>query len=473
MTIIKFERSKLWASARKSIQVSLVDGLTEDEQTMFASLVELWSNKLVRNQKRVEYYDMKNHFKDLGISIPPQLKKLKLVTGWPAKAVDLLAARSRFDGFVFEGEDVSGLTSALRDNAFAQSYKEASTSELIHSCSFLTISKGAVGEPQVIIMPHSAINAAAIWDYRRRRIKCGLVIIDVDEKTKQPCELNLYTDGAVIEIISDGASWVATRHSHSQGRPLMEVLRYKPSIDRPMGKSRINRAVMSITDNAVREILRTEVSAEFFTSPQRYILGADDSAFDRGKWEQYIASLAVFSKDMDGESPTYGQLPQMSMQPHMDYMRSLAAQFAGETGIPISSLGVIHDNPSSAEAIYAAREDLIIECDGLNDTNGLALRNIGLLTLAIMQGKKVSQLTDNELTLMPRFKNPAKPSVVSQSDAMVKQASVAGWLAETRVFLEELGYTDEQIARMQSDKRKAEAKETLKNLFGDKDVTGN
>jgi hypothetical protein len=228
-----------------------------------------------------------------------------------------------------------------------------------------------------------------------------------------------------------------------------------------MGKSRINRAVMSITDNAVREMLRTEVGAEFFTAPQRFILGADDSAFDKGKWEQYMTSVAVLTKDVDGDKPTYGQLPQMSMQPHMDYLRSLAAQFAGETGIPISSLGVIHDNPSSAEAIYAAREDLIIECEDLNATNGLALRNIGLLTLAIMQNKRVVELSANELTLMPRFKNPAKPSVVSQSDAMVKQASVALWLADTTVFLEELGYEEEQIARLKKEKQMIEGLRTL------------
>jgi hypothetical protein len=36
-------------------------------------------------------------------------------------------------------------------------------------------------------------------------------------------------------------------------------------------------------------------------------------------------------------------------------LRQLAAQFAGETGVPLNSLGVVQDNPSSAEAIYATR----------------------------------------------------------------------------------------------------------------------
>lgn len=29
------------------------------------------------------------------------------------------------------------------------------------------------------------------------------------------------------------------------------------------------------------------------------------------------------------------------MQPHIDYMRSLAARFSGETNVPLSELGVV------------------------------------------------------------------------------------------------------------------------------------
>ena len=458
--------SDLWRPLKEDIAVSKVDGLDEEEQATFDELVRVWSQKLTRNKKRVEYYDQKNLLKDLGIAIPPQLRNLNAVVGWPAKAVDVLAARARFDGFTFQEKPKDDSLSALvKDTDFKQSYKEAQASELIHSCAFISMTKGTAGEPDVIIMPHSAIDAAALWDFRRRRIKAGLTIIDIDRKTNQPVALNLFTDTAVVEIEYKNSSWTATRKEHSQGRPLMEPLRYRPSIDRPFGKSRINRAVMSITDNAVREVLRTEVGAEFFTAPQRYILGAEEEAFEKSRWEQYITSVALFSRDPDGELPKYGQLTQMTMQPHMEYMRELAAQFSGETSIPISSLGVIHDNPSSAEAIHASREDLIIEAEDLNETNGISLRNIGLLALAIMQNKTVFELTDNEKTLMPKFKNPAKPSVVSQSDAIVKQASAIPWIAETTVALEELGYTEEKITRMMSDKRKADGRKTLDEIF--------
>ena len=179
-----------------------------------------------------------------------------------------------------------------------------------------------------------------------------------------------------------------------------------------------NRAVMSITDSAVREALRTEVGAEFYTSPQKYILGSDEGLLDgKDKWEAYIGNILAITRDEDGNSPQVGMFSQGSMQPHTEYMRSLAARFSGETSIPISELGVIHDNPASAEAIYAAKESLVCEAE----------------------------------------ENPARPSLVSQADAITKVISALPWVAESEVALEEFGFNDNQIRRLRDDKRKAEA----------------
>lgn len=458
--------SEVWDKTGAATMMSAphVMDLEHEDQERLDELVNVWAAKRSRNYLRKKYYRQKNEFKDLGISIPPALTKFKQALGWPAKAVDMLAVRSRFDGFVMPGDEDSGVNDILNENNFRIMYSQATTSELMHSCAFITVTAGDVasGEPAVILSAYSAETAAALWDPRKKRIACGMCITDVDRKAREPTHINLFTDDAVIELENNHGIWTATYHLQYQGRPLMEPLVYRPSLDRPLGKSRISRAVMSITDNAIRTALRAELSSEFFTSPQKYLLGADKDLFNNSsKWEAYIGNIFAVSKDEDGDTPTFGQLSQMSMQPHTDYMRSLAAQFAGETGIPISSLGVIHDNPASAEAIYAAKEDLIIEAEALNETNGAALRNIGLLVEAIAGNKTLAQLTDDERRIQPRFRNPAIPSVVSQSDAIIKQISAIPWIAESQVALEELGYTESQITRLLSDKRKYEAKATL------------
>ena len=146
------------------------------------------------------------------------------------------------------------------------------------------------------------------------------------------------------------------------------------------------------------------------------------------------------------------------MQPHVDYMRSLAARFSGETGIPVSMLGVIHDNPSSAEAMYAASEELIIEAEALNRTNGRALRNVARLVTAVRQGKTLAELTEDELAVRPNFKNPTRPSIASTADAMVKIAGALPDFAGTDVFWEQLGFSEDVRDRVRTQLRTSQAR---------------
>lgn len=442
-------------------------GLPDDEMEMLFDLLVVWDEKLARNGLRTRYYEMKNRLKDLGIAIPPSLRNVETVVGWPAKAVDALASRSRFDGFTWDNDEgeASPLSDVLAANRFPILYGQAVSSELVHSCAFLTVSRGGEGEPAAIISAYSAENAAALWDERTKRISCGMTVVDVERRAMAPARpswVNLYTPTDVWEIHREDELWRARRHPHEMGRPMMEPLVYRPTVDRPFGKSRISRAVMSIADSAVRCALRTEVAAEFAAAPQKYLLGADDDIFeDTSKWDAYIGAIMAISRDEDGEVPQFGQLPQASMQPHVDYMRSLAARFSGETGIPISELGVVHDNPASAEAIYAAKESLVIEAENLNMTNGAALRDIGLMALAASRNAPLSSLTPAELTLQPRFRNPAMPSIVTQADAIVKAISAFDWMKYSDVALEEFGFAEDQIMRLRSDRIRYQSREMV------------
>lgn len=436
-------------------------GLPSKYAVLFSDTFDVWNAHLARNRIRERYYDGKNALKDLGIAIPPSLTNIETVVGWPQKAVDALSVRSRFDGY--SGSD--DLNDLIDQNNFFSSYKQAVQSELIQSPAFVTVTRGGAGDPPVVLSALSSANAAALWDYRLKRIRCGLVVSDVDDYGRPDAYL-LYADDAIVAISRhDQSMWLCDEiMPQPMGRPQIEPLVYRPSLDRPFGRSRISRAVMSITDSAVRTALRSEIASEFFTSPQKYLLGADPDLFSGGtetdeaedgtkterpamtKWEAYIGNILALTKDSDGAVPTVGQFPAASMQPHTDYMRSLAARFSGETSIPISSLGVTSDNPSSAEAIYAAKEDLIIEAEDLNELNGRALRNVGMMALAILGNKPMSQLTDDERSVQTRFMNPARPSLVAQSDAMTKQASVYPDIVKTRVYWQELGYTHEQVS---------------------------
>ena len=140
--------------------------------------------------------------------------------------------------------------------------------------------------------------------------------------------------------------------------PLLVPIIYKPDAHRPFGHSRISRACMSYTQSALRTLLRSEVSAEFYSFPQKYVTGISQDAEQLNKWKATISSFLQFDKDEDGDSPKLGQFTQQSMTPYIEQLRMFASLFAGETGLTLDDLGFVADNPSSAEAIKASHDNL-------------------------------------------------------------------------------------------------------------------
>ena len=430
--------------------VKVADGLSAEYVSMLNTLLGIWASKLYRNQLKMRYYNGKNVLKDFGISIPPSLLNVETVVGWPQKAVDSMAVRSRFDGFTAADADVQELLDGIsRRSRLSVKYRQAVQSALIHSCCFATVMVDDNGEPRIDL--HSAETASAVWDEAKGRIAYGMSIEEFQDGV--PSVIVMHTSEAVVwfRLNSIGAyDWEVQRIT--MGRPTMEAIVYRPTYRRPFGQSRISRAVMSITDSAVREALRTEISAEFFTSPQKYLLGADADAFAATtKWEAYIGNIFAVGRDENGDLPQFGQLSQGSMQPHTDYMRSLAARFSGETNVPMSTLGIVHDNPASAEAIYAANEPLIIECEDFNDGARDALRTLASMAIAAKLDVPLYYLDERYTDFTPDFRNPAMPSIVSQTDAMVKIASVVPGFAGTDVFFEQIGFPEDMRRKAQTE----------------------
>ncbi len=441
--------------------------VTQEELIMLQNCWKVWSEKLVRNALRTRYYRGQVPSLALPGTVPPEYRNLNTVVGWPARAVESLAARSVLNGFTTAADD-GELDSILSANDFDLLYEEAKTSELIHSCSFWTVSKGetSAGDPPVVINAYSALNATAIWDARRKRVAYGMAIVDADDEGV-PSEVNLYTPKEVVTFKRTPGQrvWQVTRSLHSMGRPLIEPMVHRPSIERPMGVSRITRAVMSLTDSAMRTEMEAEVSSALYSAPKRYLIGVDPSDFEGG-WDSYLDAIMTIQRGVDDANPSVGQFAPSSPAPFSERMRDLAARFAGETGVPMSSLGVVHDNPASADAIAAAREDLIIEAEALNRTNGRALRNVCLMALATAKNVSFADLGDELTHLKPLWGPADKPSRAAQADSALKIVQALPSIQDTRVAMELSGLTEDQIDRIERDTKTKTAADLAASLLG-------
>lgn len=458
-----------------SITPEQVIGLPDVERTRLHNLLEVYQSHLSKNAQKNRYYEgaISLGSVNLGIALPEGLQKLEIGCAWGAKTVDVLAGRSIFDGFVgANGNEVETLDEIVVKNDLIAEYAKACRDELKFGCTFATLSSDE--EKGCKIRFHSPQTAAGVWSGEKGRIDYGFAIIDTepDSETKDwhPSIINMYTDTDVWVLTHvGGGRWVAKQFPHKMGRPLMEPLIWNATSNKPFGRSRIKEPIRRLIDGYVRTIANATIGLEFATSPQKYLLGASDDQYDtliNSKFKQYVGSILVSTTNPDtGEKPSFGQLSQGSLSPHVEMIRILATQYSAATGLSVTDTGVVNEaNPTSSDAILAQSQTLVVMAEQLNIGNGDALRAIALMAIAIVNDVSLSELTDEQKDVVAHFKNPAMPSIAMTTDAALKIASARQNFATTDTFLEMIGFDKADIRRIKAQEQRSRGLETLEEV---------
>lgn len=441
-------------------------GLPEKERQTLSRLLRLYKSHAGKNAEKRRYYEGAVTLGDvnLGLAIPKSVRNLSIGCAWGEKAVDVLAARSMFDGYVGEnGETVDALKRITDANQLVSSYARACRNELTYGCSFATLSADPVIGCRIRF--HSPEDGAAEWDGEKERIGDGFVVsglVTTEDGHTKPAELQLHTDDAVwiIHRGADDSDWHAEAMPHMMGRPLMEPFIWNATASKPLGRSRLKYAVRQLINGYVRTVANATIGLEFATSPQKYLLGLTDEQYDaviNQKFRTYVGSILASTVNPEtGEKPTFGQLAQGSIEPHVQMLRMLSTQFSAATGLTVTDVGVVNDaNPTSSDAILAQSQTLIVSAEQLNAGNTRALYNIAQMAMAIAANVRPEDLSDDQKNIVPHFRNPAMPSVAVTADAAVKIASARHSFAATDVFLEMLGFDQADIRRIKAQEQRA------------------
>jgi hypothetical protein len=253
------------------------------------------------------------------------------------------------------------------------------------------------------------------------------------------------------------------------GRPLMEPLIWNATSDKPFGRSRIKEPVRRLIDSYVRTIANATIGLEFATAPQKYLMGVSDEQYDmivNQKFKQYVGSIIAGTTNPEtGEKPTFGQLTQGSLSPHVEMIRILATQFSAATGLSVTDTGVVNEaNPTSSDAILAQSQTLVLMAEQLNISNGDSLRVIALMATAIINNVSYNDLTAEQRDVMAHFRNPAMPSVAMTADAAIKIASSREAFASTDTFLEMIGFDKADVRRIKAQEQRNRGLDTLTEL---------
>lgn len=322
-----------------------------------------------------EIYDMKDKDMDFGITIPPELRRqYQATSGWCAKAVDSIADRLVFREFENDNFNINDI---FRMNSADVFFDDAILSALVNSCSFVYISEGDEGVPRLQVIQGS--DATGILDPITRLLTEGYAVLSRDDYGNPTDELHFLPDRTDLYKKGD----LFQSYPHNAGYPLLVPIIHRSDSNRPFGRSRITPSARYYQKYAKRTLERSDITAEFYSFPQKYVVGLSQDAEQMDTWKATISSMLQFSKDDEGDSPKLGQFTVPSMSPFTEQLRTAASGFAGETGLTLDDLGFTTDNPSSAEAIKASHETLRLQAEKAQRDFGLGFLNAGFLAACL------------------------------------------------------------------------------------------
>lgn len=452
--------------------------LTAQEYKAFLDMRLSITRHRRRNVMRRNLHDAKSRLDKVGFSVPPHMVDFQIPLGWAATAISVPAARIHRDGFRIRGE--SSLAEDLAeifDNPHAKRLESGATrSSMKHGPAFMFVTPGEVekGDPRVVFSAKSALEATCIQNPRTGSVTAALELVDRHQSL-------MYVPGMVLEVTmsQDTGKWLVTREMpQNHNLVLCEPFVWDWDLDRPFGRSRITRPLIGAMQQGVRTLLRQEVMAEFFSSPQRALLGADEQHFtDKDgnpidPWKLIMGAIWALPDTYDEDEdklvrPELKQLQQASMQPHSEMFNGVVLRVASELSMPISYLGVQHNQPQNEGAIRAEEASMVSLIEHqIKVSYSLAAVNLARKALAVFHDEWTDGMAKDLQGLTARFTDPGTPTIQARSDAALKYKT-AFPDGDPEVAMEMYGLTDEQIQRNLEYARRHSAGTLLDRVLGD------
>lgn len=434
-----------------------VSVLSDDENIIVAKLIKQLEDVKSHNTLVAAYYEGKAVVKDLGIAIPPHLRTLGTVVGWPGTVVDVLEERLEHNGWVVPGaNDDRGISEIVESNQLNEEFSKGHLDALIYGIAFGVVGKGNPdnGDPDVLVTVESPTHTTGLWNRRKRALEYALCVTFDDED--KPTGAAFYQPGETITLAVDGNSWIIEeRDRHSMPGIPVEPLVNRPRAGDMAGRSEITRAIRSYTDNAIRTVIGMEIAREFFSAPQRYILGVSEKDFQDAEgntlsaWESYLGKILAIGAQEDGTLPQAGTFTASSPEPYLAQLRGLAQLVAAESGMSATYLGIVQDNPASADAIRAADVRLEKRAERRQRIFGGGEGRLMRKALWVRDGK------DPGVTPKPIWRDAGTPTRSAQAQDAVALVTAGILPGDSDVTYERIGLSEADRQRIRADLRRA------------------
>jgi hypothetical protein len=383
-----------------------------------------------------------------------------VVVNWPRLVVDAIEERLNIVGIRNGDDEASDLWRIWQANAMDEYSERAHADALVYGRSYAMVwaspdpatPRISIESPLQVCVerdPYDGTVVASLKQWLDATKRWRALLITQDKVVQFRSDIK---SDAAMPPPSNESAWIqySTEDNPLGVVPIVPIVN-RPRTMHPDGESEL-ADVFPLADAVNKLCTDLMVSAEYSAMPRRWITGmfpmgsnvtqqqADDmSEKVRNMWETARGSKIWIAPN---EQTKMGQFPEAQLEGFVNAIRLFSMQVAAISGLPPHYLGLVSDNPASADAIRSAEASLVFRA--MRRQRIWSQAWVDVLKLAVQVRDGVPPVGMDELEIV--WENPETRTPGQMADYALKL--VQAGIVDRGTVLEDLGYTPSKIERI-------------------------
>lgn len=419
--------------------------LTRDEIALIDLHMQDWRDRDWNDELMLRYYQGRQRVEQLGMAIPPTMRKFLVITNWCRTLVDTINDRQQVRALILPGEETADpQLRAIWDASNLSAHTAMfNIDRMVYGRAFMSVGSNPDDRELPWVRVESPREMSVFVDKLREKATSACRFFGADENTPgQPQHATLMKPDETVWATREGGHWVeVSRDRHRLGAvPVVMHLnrRLSGAWD---GESQMTD-IIPLVDAAARSLTNLQFAQEAHGVPRMWMAGVkkEDFVDANGKpvpqFEAYFDAIHTIT-DAAGK---VGQLSAADLKNFETALTIYGKQASTITGFPARYWGLTTTNPPAEGALVADEANLVRSVEAQNEQVGMTLGWVGALAMRFATGEWV---TGNRVRV--DWFNPATPTVAQREDALAKRR--AQGVLSREGYWDELGWSEARKAR--------------------------
>lgn len=421
--------------------------LSESEIDLINKHRSRLAKRALQDEKMLRYYKGRQRVEQLGMAIPPEMRKFLVIANWVRTVVDTINSRQQVRELVVpdDPESTTKLRAIWDGSNMAQQIRMFNADRMIYGRAFISAGTNESDARLPLIRVESPRQMDAIIDTRREVVEsaCRFYTNAARIPDNARARVNamrfatLYLPNVTVYVQRDkSGEWVEIdRDEHEFGEvPVVMHLNRRMTGDWD-GESQVTD-IIPLVDAGARSLTNMQFAQEAHGIPRMWMTAVHQDEFKDAKgnlvpqFEAYFDAIHTL-RDKDAK---VGQLDAADLKNFETAMTIYGKQASTVTGFPARYFGMTTVNPPAEGAVYADESPMNRSIEMQNEEVGVTLSWVAAIAIRMAGGAKIS---GNLIAAI--WQNPGTPTVSQREDALSKRRA-AGVLSREG-YWDELGWS--------------------------------